>query len=600
MKFNEHQCPSLCSQNCNDRALDNAIKNIKPPYYHHNLSQKFFKCFCESIRTATKRLNMERSVVYEKLKRPLRDADMPALLIFLKKHEEITHVNLASNSLTDGAFINLLDHLRLYKNIQELDLQNNNIVEHGMTYFLKVAEYIEVKSLNLRANKFGVEASQDLALSLLKNQHLLYLNVADVDQTASSLIYFIMVLSSDQEISNRTLKSLDISRPNPGCMYHFDSTHFASVIGHMLKNNSSLAALHLQKYNFSCHDIEIMMSNAKYNGTLHLLDLGCNNIGDHGVEQLASWLSERPALKTLVLCRNIITDHGARALSYALPFSKLLSLDVSFNRITDEGMIVKRMLVSQVLTQENIDVRPYRVDHKWYFARYQGDRYKKEYHDIPYEFFSNVQSAPPKKPPPIRRTYYEYVYTQSSEFKLKHSTMTIALNISRKDCQCCYCLKCEAPHYDELCRDAHHLDTCRCCKCKGDESSDWSADKSITNKVVTPPDRMKNITYILKRANSTTEENILRWINIDEDVLKEDLKAITGKSTTEESSSEDTVSCNCSWVQLSVPTLQKYLEEVSSKDLLIIPRNRSICNAESVCKSSEEEISITQYCSDAL
>ena len=81
------------------------------------------------------------------------------------------------------------------------------------------------------------------------------------------------------------------------------------------------------------------MSNAKYNGTLHLLDLGCNNIGDHGVEQLASWLSERPALKTLVLCRNIITNHGARELSYALPSSKLLSLDVSFNRIRDGGMV---------------------------------------------------------------------------------------------------------------------------------------------------------------------------------------------------------------------------------------------------------------------
>lgn len=77
------------------------------------------------------------------------------------------------------------------------------------------------------------------------------------------------------------------------------------------------------------------------------------------------------------------------------------------------------MLVSEVLTQENIDVRPYRVDHKWYFARYQGDRCKKEYHDIPYELFSKMQIAPPKKPPE-RRTYYEYMYTKTSKFKLQH------------------------------------------------------------------------------------------------------------------------------------------------------------------------------------
>lgn len=74
-----------------------------------------------------------------------------------------------------------------------------------------------------------------MAFFLLKNKHINNLNIADVNQTASTLIYFIMVLSSDQEISNKSLKSLDISRPNPKCMYYFDSAHFADMIGHMLK-----------------------------------------------------------------------------------------------------------------------------------------------------------------------------------------------------------------------------------------------------------------------------------------------------------------------------------------------------------------------------
>lgn len=69
---------------------------------------------------------------------------------------------------------------------------------------------------------------------LLENEHMQSLNVAEANQTASSLIYFMMVLSSDQETSNKTLKTLDIGRPNPGCMYFFDSAHFADVIGHML------------------------------------------------------------------------------------------------------------------------------------------------------------------------------------------------------------------------------------------------------------------------------------------------------------------------------------------------------------------------------
>lgn len=130
--------------------------------------------------------------------------------------------------------------------------------------------------------------------------------------------------------------------------------------------------------------------------------------------------------------------------------------------------------------------------------------------------------------------------------------MTVSListKLSRnyiKDCRCCYCLKCQgnysyyiffsykklwlklfiASDYDEKCRDIDHPDICTCCKCKGDESSEWSIDKSILKKVVSPPDPAKNIEYIIKEVNSKTRKDILRWININEDILEEDLKLI--------------------------------------------------------------------------
>ncbi|XP_076232891.1 uncharacterized protein LOC143178245 [Calliopsis andreniformis] len=590
-------------------------------HFHQGLNHNFFKCFCTNICSTKRRLDLSRNIVYKKIKRPLEDIDIPALVLFLKKHQEIICVNLASNNISNSGFINLLDHLRLYKNIRDLDLQNNNIMENGIQYLLEVAEDIEIKSLNLKSNKFGVKAAQEVALFLLKNKHILHLNVSEVNQTASSLIYFMMVLSSEQEDSNVTLKSLDISRPNPGCMYYFDSVHFANIIGHMLKYNISLSALHLQKYNFSCHDIESMMSNAKYNNTLHLLDLSCNNIGDHGLNHLGNWLTKRPALKILILNRNIITDHGARELSIALPFSRLLSLDISYNKITDEGMInvlntlkkspcirqlkifgncighpsakiIKRMLESQVLNQENIDVKPYRIDHKWYFARYQDDRCKKEHYDIPYVLFSQVPTISIKEIRP-KKTYYKYIHLKSSEMKLQHSTMTITLG---KDCKCCYCLKCKGNtlRYDSLHGDIQP-NACSCCKCKDSESSEWYVDKSIRDTVISPPDPMKNIMYIMKRVNSETQENILKWININENTLKEDLKTAE-LNVTEESSSEDIVSCSCSWIQLSVPTLKKHLEEVSSKDLLIIPKNNFIWNARNIHRSIKTEIFQSQYC----
>ena len=73
-----------------------------------------------------------------------------------------------------------------------------------------------------------------------------------------------------------------------------------------------MVELHLQKYGFSCHDIELLLIEAKYNKTLHLLDLNENNIGDHGVEKFSNWFTEKPALRGLLLSHNIVTNNGAR------------------------------------------------------------------------------------------------------------------------------------------------------------------------------------------------------------------------------------------------------------------------------------------------
>ncbi|XP_050492623.1 leucine-rich repeat-containing protein 34-like isoform X3 [Bombus huntii] len=543
MKFNKYQCPLSCTD-CGKVNVFNVLESVKPPYFHQ-ISLCFFKCFCKTICSTEKILNMRGPLVYEKLGRHLQDIDIPVLLIFLKENQDITHLNLASNNISDTGFINLLDHLLLYKNIQELDVQNNNIANYGIDYMLECAKNLELRNLNLRANKFVNQNTKNIALFLLENKYMCSLNIADVNQTASDLIYFMMVLSSDQEVFNETLKSLDISGPNPGCMYYFDSAHFADVIGHMLKCNTTLRALHLQKYNFSCHNIEIMMSNAKHNDSLHLLDLGCNNIGDHGIDHISAWLTKRPALKTLILCKNIITDHGARSLSCAIPFSKLLFLDISHNKITDDGIV-----------------------------------------NILYTL---------KKTPLLRqlRVFGNCIGHQAAKSAVTFTSTALGTDHAR-DCKCCYCFKCEVPYYDKQCKGADHPDTCTCCKCKGDESSDWSINKSVLNRIVSPSDPMKNIEHILKQVNSMTKEDISRWFNINNDILEEDFKLIdpNGRKST-----KNTTLCKCSWMQLSTSVLQKYLQKSPSKDLVIIPRDDFIY-LNSMCKNVCTKTSSLVYCSN--
>lgn len=45
-------------------------------------------------------------------------------------------------------------YYQLYKNIQELDVQNNNIANYGIDYMLECAKNLELRNLNLRGNKF--------------------------------------------------------------------------------------------------------------------------------------------------------------------------------------------------------------------------------------------------------------------------------------------------------------------------------------------------------------------------------------------------------------------------------------------------------------
>ncbi|XP_044579869.1 leucine-rich repeat-containing protein 34-like [Cotesia glomerata] len=249
---------------------------------------------------------------------------------------------------------------------------------------------------------------------MIINSSIDHLDVAEIDITTSSFFYFMSALKSS------SLKIIDLSRPIPQINNYLDSEYFARIIGSMLKINTNLTELHLQKYNFSCHDIESMLIDAKFNKTLQLIDLGCNNIGDHGLESICNWICENPALSGLILSHNIITDTGARALSFVLPFSKIILLDVSYNKIKDNGIkdilniinnstsirylriygntisssaeIIERILESGVLEQDNLDVKPYKVDGKFYAAHYPADHYKQRYYNVPQ---SNLYSQNP-------------------------------------------------------------------------------------------------------------------------------------------------------------------------------------------------------------
>lgn len=145
-----------------------------------------------------------------------------------------------------------------HDHIVELNIQNNEIGPDGIAKMCENGGKLKLKILRLNGNKFGneviiisfnnfhsnliffylfqfIQASKNIALMLCNNLYIEHIEVAEVDQTISSLIYFTTIMRSDQVEFNNCLKILDISRPNPAYMNNFDSSHFAYLIGSMLK-----------------------------------------------------------------------------------------------------------------------------------------------------------------------------------------------------------------------------------------------------------------------------------------------------------------------------------------------------------------------------
>ncbi|XP_043289014.1 leucine-rich repeat-containing protein 74A-like [Venturia canescens] len=383
---------------------DSNIVPAESPGKINSMTNINFLDFVNEISEATRTLSLNGKDVFLRYGKRLEDQDIQNLLIFLRENPAIVDLDLSFNDIHCDGFIDIINYLTAHEQIVRLNLQNNEIRTKGVAHLCESGDNLKLEVLWLNGNKFGVESSKQLALMLSKNRWLRELNVAEVDQTASSLVYFTTILRHDQDLHNATLKTLNISSPHPGCMYYFDSAHFATLIGSMLKTNKCLQNLHIQKFGFTCHDIELMFVDGKLNRTLLLLDLSGNNIGDFGVEFIAEWLAKKPAISRLVLAHNIITSAGARALSQGLPFSKIKHLDISYNRIDDFGIsdilntlkkspcirslklfgncvgyesskIINRMLLSGVLVQNHLDVRPYRVNHEWQCALYQEEHF---------------------------------------------------------------------------------------------------------------------------------------------------------------------------------------------------------------------------------
>jgi len=135
------------------------------------------------------------------------------------------------------------------------------------------------------------------------------------------------------------LPGLERLAQNPMCRHlrslHIWGNHLPPEAGSVLENavfRNNLECLYLALNDLGDEGVRSLMSNGPWT-RLHSLDLGFNEITDSGVQYLLPLV---PQLEELFLSGNTITDSGARVLADAIDSDKLVLMCLSYNPLSSE------------------------------------------------------------------------------------------------------------------------------------------------------------------------------------------------------------------------------------------------------------------------
>ncbi|KAJ9589310.1 hypothetical protein L9F63_017486, partial [Diploptera punctata] len=141
--------------------------------------------------------------------RRLHDLDVTVLCDWLRYHPEVTAVDLSYNNITNEGLQILTQFLQEFQHVTRLNFMCNDISCQGIKCFAELAQKLTLLSLRVNGNHIGTEGGKYLAMYLEKNTVIHHLDMAETEQTASSLVYVLRVI----QFVNRSLQFLDISRP---------------------------------------------------------------------------------------------------------------------------------------------------------------------------------------------------------------------------------------------------------------------------------------------------------------------------------------------------------------------------------------------------
>nr|ADF32021.1 leucine rich repeat only protein 3 [Azumapecten farreri] len=262
----------------------------------------------------------------------LVDSDAEALCKTLSNNTYVHGLDLRYNDLTNVGAKHIAKLLEETVTLKYLNLMCNEIESEGAEAIAKALHKNEsLRVLRLNGNKIGNRGGMCFAQMLQINKVLEALDLGDTDMTIEAVIALPTVLHR-----NSTLKALNVNRPLLFSCQEETTVHFAK----MLKTNTSLEELHLQKYDMRDFGATRLAENLMDNMSFTYLDLSCNRITRDGTKELAKVLKNNTSIKILDLGFNRLEDDGAMHLAEALATynTTLETLVVASNNIGNKGL----------------------------------------------------------------------------------------------------------------------------------------------------------------------------------------------------------------------------------------------------------------------
>jgi Ran GTPase-activating protein (RanGAP) involved in mRNA processing and transport len=225
-------------------------------------------------------------------------------------------------SSKDSGFSNLYDDI-LYMIILRLFASNDFttcrlMISINKQFYRIVSNIIPIlPEINFYSTTFKLQKTNGLEKILRETKNITTLKLKGIINDCN-----LVESIADYLKINSTLRILDLSYNmcirTPITIY---------IIAQALKSNSTLTELNLKKTRFYTIDIVEVL---KINTTLTILNLSYTGICG---EMLAEAMKINTTLRTLYVNNNMIDSPGMTAIAEALKYSKLTTIDISYNNV---------------------------------------------------------------------------------------------------------------------------------------------------------------------------------------------------------------------------------------------------------------------------